>query len=296
MANQSFKVSQTEISQRLDLLLTKRYGGSRSHWQQVIKLGEVSINGAVARASHITELGELISFKPSGAETAQPISAPDLDIIYQDPDMLVVNKPAGLLMHPVSGKFNEPTVALFAAGHTTDPDPERPGIVHRLDRDTSGLVVIAKNESSKKFLQDQFRRRDVSKTYLMLVEGHLRETEALIDLPIGRKADTASRSVLPTGRPAQTYYKVIEEFPAASLVEAQPKTGRTHQLRVHFSHLGHPILGDKLYGHRPPDGLKRMFLHALRLELLDSHQKFLKFEAPLPPELVQYLSNLRKTV
>jgi 23S rRNA pseudouridine1911/1915/1917 synthase len=175
-----------------------------------------------------------------------------------------------------------------------DADSERPGIVHRLDKDTSGLLVLAKNPTAKAFLQDQFKQRTIAKTYLALVRGRLSEPEAVIRLPIGRNRNQpVKRAVVPGARPAETAYRVIREYPGATLVEVTLHTGRTHQIRVHFSHLGHPVLGDTMYGERQRSvGLGRQFLHAARLGFTAPSGRAVEVESPLPADLAAFLERL----
>lgn len=296
MLNHPKIVSKNEAGQRLDVWLVQKFGNSRNYWQGLIKLGNVQLNHKLVKASYQVEANDNITITKSEETCLEPQAAPAIEIVYEDDELLVVEKPAGLLVHAVKGQQPQATLAQFAAARTSDPDPDRPGIVHRLDRDTSGLIIIAKTATAKAFLQEQFRSRQVHKTYQLLVEGHLRQPEALIDLPIGRKSDSAKRTVMPTGREAQTKYKVLLEFPKYSLVEAYPQTGRTHQLRVHFNHLGHPIVGDNLYGHKPPVGLKRLFLHATSLEFTTPSGLQLKLRSTLPPQLQQFLLSLTNAV
>jgi 23S rRNA pseudouridine1911/1915/1917 synthase len=286
------KVTTTDAGQRLDTLLSMKLGLSRSHWQKEIKLGHVHVNQSQVKPSYLSEEHDSISVHEPNANQEDQVEAPQPNVLYEDNNLLVVEKPAGLLVHPVPGQEAQPTLAHFSALHSTDNDSNRPGIVHRLDRDTSGLILIAKNTPTKIYLQDQFKQRLVKKTYQLLIEGRLKQPEALIDLPIGRKSDSAKRSVMPTGRPAQTGYKVLREFQNYSLVEAYPKTGRTHQLRVHFSHLGHPIAGDQLYSHNKPKELNRIFLHATRLEFRTPEGNSLVLTSQLRPELLHFLNSI----
>ncbi len=293
MLNKQLRVKPQGAGQRLDVWLVNQIGNSRNYWQHLIKQGNIQINGASTKSSYQIERNDAVSIiETESLATANP-AVPPIKVIYQDQYLLVVEKPDGLLTHPVPGQKPQATLAQFATAHTSDQDGERSGIVHRLDRETSGLIIIAKDSATKAYLQEQFRSRKVHKTYQLLVEGHLKQMEALIDLPIGRKSDTAKRAVMPNGKPAQTGYKVLMEYPKYSLVEAYPKTGRTHQLRVHFNHLGHPIVGDRFYGNPPPAGLGRMFLHASDLEFIGPDDRKYKLHSSLPPELQQFLVSLQ---
>jgi len=208
--------------------------------------------------------------------------------IYEDPDIIVLDKPAGVLTH---GSEDEslPTVVDEVRGKVDDPDPLRPGIVHRLDKDTSGVLLIAKNLPAKRWLQSQFKNRKVEKTYIGLVHGHVEHKQAVIDLPIGRHPkNPLKRAVRGNGKPAQTSYKLLKEYRNASLLELRPKTGRTHQIRVHLAHIGHPIVGDTLYG-KADSNLKRHFLHASRLIIALPSGQSKSFRSPLPGDLESYL-------
>jgi 23S rRNA pseudouridine1911/1915/1917 synthase len=208
----------------------------------------------------------------------------DLPIVYEDDDCIVINKPTGVLTH-VQGEFNpEPTVASFLRQKSKElEDGERAGVVHRLDRATSGIIIGAKNKQAMSWLQKQFADRKVSKTYIAVVKGHLKQPEAIIDMPIERNPKApATHRVGVNGKTAQTYFKVLKTNQHFSMVELQPKTGRTHQLRVHLAYVRHPIVGDPLYGSGKYGD--RLFLHAHRLEITLPNGERKVFEAPLPPE------------
>src|SRR3989338_9096930 len=231
----------------------------------------------------------------------------NLSIIYQDNDIVVVNKPAGISVHKGITEKGETLadwlVEKFPEMKKVGDEPEfRPGIVHRLDKDTSGVLVVARNQKSFEFLKNQFQKREVVKKYLALVEGFLKNNNSVIALPIGRSASDfrkklASDSAKGELREAVTEYKVLERFPNHALVEAYPKTGRTHQIRVHFKAIGHPIVCDSLYGGKRmtcPFGLARHFLHANFLEFVSPSGARLKLEADLPEDLEKVLTRLRK--
>ena len=238
----------------------------------------------------------------------------NLSIIYQDNDIVVVNKPAGISVHKGIAEKGE-TLADWLAEKFPEikkvgDEPElRPGIVHRLDKDTSGVLVAARNQKSFEFLKNQFQKREVVKKYLALVEGNFKNDlptgqagNGVIALPIGRSASDfrkklASDSAKGELREAVTEYKVLERFPNHALVEAYPKTGRTHQIRVHFKAIGHPVVCDHLYGGKRmtcPFGLARHFLHANFLEFVSPSGARLKLEADLPEDLEKVLTRLRK--
>ena len=275
-----FKISPTKV--RLDIYLSTKFDTtiSRSLWQKYIKAGYVSVNNKVATTPkfEVDETDEIALNLPEKEQADV-----DLPILYEDDDVIVVNKPSGLLAHAKGGLSDEPTVAEIIRSKTSfATDTDRPGIVHRLDRDTSGLLIIAKNPESAAHLQRQFAERIAKKTYVAITDGKPKLNAAKIDLPIGRNPSAPSTfRIDPNGKPAQTTYHVLAENNIQSLVELKPTTGRTHQLRVHLAHLNAPILGDRVYG-KSSDC--RMMLHAQKLEitLLSGERKV--FEAAIPDE------------
>ncbi len=215
-----------------------------------------------------------------------------MKVIYEDNDVVVIDKPAGITVHPASGDSLVNTVAGVMRSRVNDTDIERPGIVHRLDKNTSGVMIMAKNEPTKAFLQMQFRQRQVEKTYLALLEGHLEHPQAFINLPIARHTkNPLKRAVRAGGKPAITKYLGIQEYLGYTLVEAKPETGRTHQLRVHFAHIGHPVAGDWLYGAKK-SSLQRQFLHASSLKLKTTDGQERKFDSKLATELKDFLKTI----
>lgn len=255
---------------------------SRSFWQKQFSAGHILLGDAPLKASSILEAGELTITIPE-----QAITLPDIPILYQDDDVMVIDKPAGILTHAKGVAAEEATVADFIRPFTSDaPDSNRPGIVHRLDRDTSGVLILAKTAEAKHWLQKQFAERNVKKVYLALVEGKLEPPEAILRLPLERNPKQPQKfRVGAGGKPAETAYKVQQYLPHHTLVELHPLTGRTHQLRVHMAYLQHPILGDRFYSTTTGP----LFLHAQSLEItLPNHQRR-TFTAPLPPALVNLL-------
>ena len=219
-----------------------------------------------------------------------------LPVIFEDDNVVVIDKPAGISMHPGNSKDGADTIAdLLKSKLDEFDDMERPGIVHRLDKDTSGVVVVAKNIATKNFLQNQFKSREVKKQYITLVKGSLKNQEAIIDLPIGRnRKNPLKRSVIASAKAAKTHYKVAEEIADCSLLNVMPETGRTHQIRVHLSYLGHPVVGDETYGSRN-EGLDRQFLHAHKLSIkLPGHKKTSTFISELPDDLSNFLKKLKQ--
>ena len=279
-----FKISPTKV--RLDIYLSTKFDTtiSRSLWQKYIKAGYVSVNNKVATTPkfEVDETDEIALNLPEKEQTDV-----DLPILYEDNDVIVVNKPSGLLTHAKGGLSDEPTVAEIIRPKTSfATDTDRPGIVHRLDRDTSGLLIIAKNPESAAHLQRQFAERTAKKTYIAITDGKPKLNAAKIDLPIGRNPSAPSTfRIDPNGKPAQTTYHVLAENDAQSLVELKPTTGRTHQLRVHLAHLNAPILGDRVYG-KSSDC--RMMLHAQKLEITLPSGERKVFEATIPDEFKKF--------
>ena len=279
-----FKISPTKV--RLDIYLSTKFDTtiSRSLWQKYIKAGYVSVNNKVATTPkfEVDETDEIALNLPEKEQADV-----DLPILYENDDVIVVNKPSGLLTHAKGGLSDEPTVAEIIRPKTSfATDTDRPGIVHRLDRDTSGLLIIAKNPESAAHLQRQFAERTAKKTYIAITDGKPKLNAAKIDLPIGRNPSVPSTfRIDPNGKPAQTTYHVLAENDAQSLVELKPTTGRTHQLRVHLAHLNAPILGDRVYG-KSSDC--RMMLHAQKLEITLPSGERKVFEAAIPDEFKRF--------
>jgi 23S rRNA pseudouridine1911/1915/1917 synthase len=307
MSEQRIEIVVSQAGDRLDRFLGERVPGlSRSAAQRLVEQGMVTVNQAVSKASYKLRVGDAVAIRLVREETAQPAPEPiRLDIVYEDQALLVVDKPAGMVVHPAPGHTGGTLVnALLAhCPELAGGEEGRPGIVHRLDRETSGLIVVAKDEGARRALQRQFQERQVLKTYLALVHGHLQPAWGRIEAPLGRDPAHRQRiAVLEGGRPAVTEYRVMEhlEQPGLSaglltLLQALPLTGRTHQIRVHLASIGHPVVGDTIYGRRRGSlSLARHFLHAWRLGF--DHPitgQRLAFEAPLPPDLEAVLVLLR---
>ncbi len=295
--------------ERLDKALTEAMPElSRMQWQRLIKEQRVLVDGHNARPSQrLSGDEQVVADIPEAVEsdlTPEPIP---LDIRYEDGDILVVNKPAGMVVHPGTGHDGGTLVNALLA-HCPDlsgiGNTKRPGIVHRLDKNTSGLLVVAKNDLAQRMLQEQFKKRTVYKKYLALVNGQIQPPEALIDAPIGRDPRQRKKmSVIVPGTPradssrartAQTRYRTLTLYEDYSFVQCVLHTGRTHQIRVHMAYAGYPIVGDTVYGRRKQRlHLKRYFLHAAELSLRrPSDEKELTFSAELPEELQAILDQL----
>jgi 23S rRNA pseudouridine1911/1915/1917 synthase len=290
--------------ERLDLFLVECLPEfSRSRLQSLIKDGSVLINGMPAKKSgQKLESGSQVDVHiPPPVPTELVGEDIPLDIIFENDDLLVVNKPAGMVVHPSAG---HDTGTLVHAVLGYDPEmegiggEERPGLVHRLDKETSGLILLAKNDRAHRWLQDQFRFRKVEKTYLALVDGAPPTPSGRVEAPVGRDPSHRKKmAIMPPGkgREAVSEYLTLEVFKEHTLLEFHPHTGRTHQIRLHCMFLGCPIVGDKIYGHRKQSiELDRHFLHAAKLKIiLPSEKDAQTFEAPLPDELHAILDSLR---
>jgi 23S rRNA pseudouridine1911/1915/1917 synthase len=290
------------IDDRLDRYVASRVTSlSRSRIQQLVGQGLITVNRAPAKASRLLRPGDVIRVRvPSTEETTPVPQRIPLKVVYEDQDLVVVDKPAGMVVHPAHGHKNGTLVNALLARYPDLPfdKDNRPGIVHRLDKDTSGLILVAKNETARQHLQRQFKRGEVDKVYLALVEGRVEPRRGVIDAPIGRDARHRKRmAVVPDGgRPSLTEYKVSEYLGEHTLLEVSPKTGRTHQVRLHLAFIGHPVSGDTVYGYRKPRlGLKRQFLHAHRLAFrLPSSGQRVSLVSELPEDLQQVLDGLRR--
>jgi len=297
----------TDIGQRVDIALAAVYPElSRAQWQRLIKEGVVLVDGRPVKASFRLEaITPVVAHLPEVTETELLPEPIPLDIRYEDDDFLVINKAAGMVVHPAAG-HERGTLVNAVLAHCPDlpgiGGEKRPGIVHRLDKETSGLIIVAKHDKALRHLQKQFKARTVSKSYLALVEGHIQPPQATIDAPIGRDPRQRKRmAVIRPGssarsRAAQTVYTLLRSYDGFSLVECQPLTGRTHQIRVHLAFAGYPIIGDTVYGPRQPRlPLKRHFLHAAKLAILrPADNQPLQLEAELPEELQGILSQLEQ--
>jgi 23S rRNA pseudouridine1911/1915/1917 synthase len=296
-----------EAGQRLDRYLARALPDlSRSQVQRLIRQGLVALNGEKTKSSTPVEPGMrvVVRIPPAPSGEIPPQTIP-IDVVYEDEGLLVVNKPAGMVVHPSHGHWEGTLVNALLARYPdlAVGDAGRPGIVHRLDRDTSGLIVVAKTEAALEHLRQQFKNRSVKKTYLALVHGQPPAPEGIIDAPVGRDPRRRQRmAVVPGGRAARTRYRLLEGLGDYSLLAVSPETGRTHQIRVHLSWLGVPVAGDPFYsrGREARDakkrlGLARQFLHAWRLSFDRPGGKgVLELEAPLPADLARVLRVLRR--
>ncbi|AGG08328.1 pseudouridine synthase [Dehalococcoides mccartyi] len=294
----TFKLVAETAGERLDKYITQKESGlSRSFIQELVSSGHILVNNQSAKPSLRLKTGDTITIEIP-PETPSELKAENipLEIIFQDKDLLLINKPPGLTVHPAPGHPDHTLVngvlALEPEMEDFD-DPLRPGIVHRLDKDTSGLLLVAKNRQALANLSAQFKERTVRKYYLALVKGELRPAEGFIEAPLGRDPQNRQKiAVVSDGRHARTGYKVLRYIQGYSLLEVKLETGRTHQIRVHFAAIGHPVAGDAVYGQKE-SWVKRQFLHAHRLSFaLPSNGQVVEFTSPLPPDLEEALKIL----
>jgi 23S rRNA pseudouridine1911/1915/1917 synthase len=271
---------------------------SRAYSQGLVRQGHVLVNGRMAKASQKLRKSDRITVELPplpGRPLAEPIP---LTVIYEDESILVIDKPAGLTVHPAPGHPGHTLVNAVLAlcpGLTVSDDATRPGIVHRLDKDTSGLMVIAKNDSARQYLAGQFKNRTVTKRYLVLVKGRLSPEQGIVEAPIGRDPYRRKRmAILEAGKQATTQYQVRKYLDDYTLVEVSPLTGRTHQIRVHLSAIGYPVVGDPIYGVKSAH-LDRQFIHAYHLGFrLPSTGQYQEFASPLPVDLERALEQFAR--
>lgn len=280
-------VDAEHAGQRLDVFVAGHMPTlSRAFIQKLCESSKVTVNSLPQKAGYKVREGDRIDVQYDPADVANKIPDIDLPILYEDDDCVVINKPVGVLTHALGVHGTEPSVASFLRTKIVGLEGERAGIVHRLDRATSGVIIGAKNQAALSWLQKQFAQRKTKKTYIAVVSGHIQPAEAVIDMPIERNPKApATFRVGVNGKSAATHYKVIEEGEHYSLVELKPETGRTHQLRVHLAKIGHPIVGDPLYGAGKHGD--RLFLHALALEITLPNRERQTFTAPLPAEFAK---------
>lgn len=273
---------------RLDSFLADLYPAiSRSFLQKLCNSDQVLVNDTPQKSGYKLHDEDDITILYD-MEAIGVIEDIDLPIVFQDDNIIVINKPPGVISHARGRYWNEPSVASFVR-QITGQDGERAGIVHRLDRATSGIMVCAKNQKTLAYLQKQFADRKVIKTYIAVIEGHMQPISAIIDMPIERNPKLPSTfRVGPNGKPAQTEYKVLKSSTNYELLELLPKTGRTHQLRVHLKHSGNPIIGDVLYGGKVKE---RLYLHAYSIELNLPGNINTTFSTPIPSEFEDLLKN-----
>lgn len=293
-------VSREQQGERLDRFVTAHLPEhSRSHVQHLIDAGYITVDGASRKPKFKVTPGEVIRVSvPEPEPTGLEPEAIPLSVVYEDADILVIDKPAGMVVHPAPGHPRGTLVnALLAhAPEISIGGTNRPGLVHRLDKDTSGLMVVAKSDRARNSLAAQWEERTVQKGYVALAVGLIEPTEGTIDVPIGRDPNQRQRmAVVPRGRPAVTHFVVRRRFGDQTLLDVEIESGRTHQIRVHFAFIGHPVAGDNVYGRRTESGtleVPRQFLHAARLGFALPDGRPIAFESPLPSDLQAVLDQL----
>ena len=293
-----FTPDDSEVGQRIDVVLSTRASITRTLAQRALKAGDVTVGGVAARSSHRLERGDVVEGTIPDASIPPPQPEDiSLEVRYEDERVLVISKPAGLVTHPARGHESGTLVnaLLGRGGALSGTGTTRPGIVHRLDKDTSGLLLVAKDDDAHAFLVDAMQRRVIDRRYLALVRGDLPAASGTIDAPVGRHPTRwRLNAVVPSGKPAVTHYELVATTGEVSLVRIRLETGRTHQIRVHLAHLGHPVLGDRVYGGVSELsrrlGLERPFLHAAHLAFPHPDETgTVAVDDPLPPDLLAAL-------
>ena len=298
MEPKTFKIEE-QPNIRLDSFLASQLKDySRTHLKNLINSGNVLVNNKNVKPHYTLRKDDEVSISfPDKVESSLLGEDIPLDIIYEDKDVIVLNKPAGLVVHPGAGN-DKSTLVNALLNHTkdlSDINPERPGIVHRLDMETSGVMVVAKNNFTHLELAKQFKDHSIKRRYIALVKGLIDFKEGIVDVPIDRHPVNRQKMLVrfsPEARTAETYYRVIKKFDDFTLVELLPKTGRTHQLRVHMAHLKHPIMGDSKYGNK--HNFSRLALHAKDLGFFHpGKEKFVEFSSELPKEMKATIGNIK---
>ncbi|ACK43084.1 MULTISPECIES: RluA family pseudouridine synthase [Dictyoglomus] len=301
MEKQRYEIYVEGESERIDKYLSKKVPLSRSQIQDLIEKELIKVNEKPIKNSYKVKLGDRIEvIIPPPVETeVKPQDIP-IEIVYEDEDMVIINKPKGMVVHPAHGHYNDTLVnaLLYRVKDLSGIGGElRPGIIHRLDKDTTGLLIIAKNDLSHQKLSEQLKNRTLRRTYWALCEGEIPWEEKRIEAPIGRHPINRKKmAIVPYGKIAITNFKVLERFKGYTLISADLETGRTHQIRVHISHLGFPIVGDEVYGRIDKKfGVKGQLLHAKKVSFIHPTKGIpMEFEIDLPEEFKKVLTLLRE--
>ncbi len=286
---------------RSDVFVSEDADLTRSYAKKLFDAGLVRINGSPAKASAKLKPGDVVEIELPEVREAEAVPQDiPLDVVYEDADVLIVNKPRGMVVHPAAGNEDGTLVnaVMYRCGDSLSAigGVLRPGIVHRIDKDTTGLLAVAKNNAAHLSLSEQLKDRSLSRTYYALVHGNIKEEVGTVDAPIGRSsADRKKMAVTADGRDAVTDFEVVERFGKYTLVRCKLRTGRTHQIRVHMRHIGHPIVGDKTYGVKNEDfNLEGQLLHAGEIGFIHpSTGERMSFSAPLPQDFARVLERLR---
>jgi len=299
-----FKITEEEEGQRIDVYLSNQVEElSRSHIQKLIEKENVLVNQKPVKPSYkLKEEDEIVLKIPLPENLKiEPENIP-VDIVYEDEHLIVVNKPQGMVVHPAPGNFSGTLVnaLLYHCKNLSGINGVfRPGIVHRIDKDTSGLLVVAKSDRAHLGLAEQIKNKNVTRKYIALVEGNIKDEKGTVNAPIGRHpVDRKKMAVVKNGKEAITHYRVLERFGEYTLIEATLETGRTHQIRVHMAYIGYPVVGDPVYGRKKQRfNIKGQMLHAKVLGFIHPiTNEYMEFEAPLPNYFLKVLENLRKAL
>lgn len=297
-----FNIDENFEGERIDKYLSSVFEGqSRSYLQGLIEKGNVLVNNKNVKSNYkLKVFDEIVVTLPEPLELKVEAEDIPLDIIYEDKDVIVVNKPQGMVVHPAPGNYNGTLVnalLYYCKDLSSINGIIRPGIVHRIDKDTTGILVVAKNDKAHNFLSDQLRDHSMKREYFALVEGRIKEDNGVIDKPLGRnKKDRLKIGIVPDGRRAVTHYEVLERFNSTTLIKCVLETGRTHQIRVHMASIGHPLVGDPLYGFKKQKfKLEGQMLHAKTLGFIHPTTKeYMEFTSELPGDFKKLLEKLGK--
>jgi 23S rRNA pseudouridine1911/1915/1917 synthase len=297
-----FIIGEQKCGERIDKFLSESMESkSRSFVQGLIEKEQIKVNDKTVKSNYKLRLGDKVTTTiPDAIELEINAEDIELNILYEDSDLIVVNKPQGMVVHPAAGNYSG-TLVNALLSHCKDLSGingvMRPGIVHRIDKDTSGVLVVAKNDYAHNKLSEQFKDHSMTRVYTALVEGVLKKDKGTIDTSLGRHPnDRIKFAVVSEGKRAVTHYNVLERFDSYTLIECRLETGRTHQIRVHMSHIGHPLVGDSVYGHKKPKfKVEGQLLHAKLLGFIHPVKEiYMEFQSPLPEYFVKVLNSLRK--
>lgn len=302
MENYEFLVKESDKNLRLDVFLSKNVEGkSRSYIKELIENGKVTVLDKIKKSNYRLKFGDKVHIEiPENIQLDVKPENIKLDIIYEDKDVIVVNKPEGMVVHPAPGNYNG-TLVNALLFHCKDLSGingvNRPGIVHRIDKDTSGVLVIAKNDKAHSSLTEQLKDHSMTREYVAIVEGVIKVDEGVVNVPLGRHpVERIKISVVNNGRNAVTHYKVLERFKTNTLIQCVLETGRTHQIRVHMAFIGHPLVGDPLYGYKKQRfNLKGQILHAKKLGFIHpTTGTYMEFESQTPDSFNKIYNILKK--
>ncbi|EAC5533310.1 RluA family pseudouridine synthase [Listeria monocytogenes] len=300
MQNETLIIEESHARERVDKVIAEMMGKSRSAIQLMLKSGDITVNGELAKPNYKVQVGDEIHYEVREPEELEVLAEDiPLDIYFEDKDMLVVNKPEGMVVHPSAGHASGTLVnaLLFHCDDLSGINGKiRPGIVHRIDKDTSGLLMVAKNDHAHESLAKQLKDKTSDRGYIALVHGDIVHQKGTIEAPIGRaKEDRQKMAVVRDGKEARTHFEVLERLPGYTLINCKLDTGRTHQIRVHLKYIGHPLAGDPKYGPKNTIKGNGQFLHAAKLGFdHPTTNERMTFEAPLPSSFEKALKSLRQ--